>query len=201
MIVYDERDDHNTPSKKHHPMNEPQVAPPSRFFARLRPGRMFWLLCLALVALLVVYVIPLIPWATNGTFSCPVRVFAFDATQRTPIAKATVSVFRSPPVLGPNSLAAEGRNYRAERVEQPADAVHGTTDSDGMAVVNFEFQTSANNTRPAPEAHTRWVWVEVHAEGYGTTIVPVRHDSTKIADIQKLGELLVPVGFAAKGAE
>jgi hypothetical protein len=150
-----------------------------------------------MLAILVVIAIPYIPWASNGTIRFPVRVFVFDATQRTPIAEAKVAVFRSPPVLGPNSVSQEGRSYRADQIEPVTDAVHGTTDTDGMAVLEFEFATSANNTRPASEAHTRWAWVEVSANGYGTVVVPVRHDSTKTADMQKQGELLVPVGLVA----
>lgn len=179
-------------------MNKLPVDTQRSFLARwLWPTRIGCLLIVITIAILVVIVIPYIPWASSGTIRFPVRVFVFDATQRTPISEATVAVFQSPPVLGPNSLASDDRPFRAEHVRLIADAVHGTTGTDGMAVLEFEFKTSANNTRPSPHAHTRWAWVEVHAAGYGTVVVPVRHDSMKTADMRKLGELLVPVGLVA----
>ncbi len=178
-------------------MNEPLPKSHPRFMARLmRPLLIGLLIVIALMAILVVIVFPMIPWASSGSIRFPVRVFVFDATLRTPISEADVAVFNSPPVLGANSLSSEGRIYRADRFELSTDSVRSVTGTDGMAVLDFEFRTSANNTRPAPEVHTRWAWVEVHADGYGTVVIPVRHDSMKADDLQKFGELLVPVGLA-----
>lgn len=177
-------------------MDKPVVTGRPSLLARLlRPKILVSLSAVMVIAILVALAIPYIPWTSSGTIRFPVRVFVFDATQRTPIAEAKVTVFRSPPVLGPNSLGQEGRTYRPDGAAAVDDVVSAATDSDGMAVIDFRFHTSANNSRPLPEAHTRWAWVEVQADGYGTVVVPVRHDSMPTAEMRKLGELLVPVGL------
>lgn len=172
-------------------------APPSTQTLGRRAKLVVSLIVVTLFAIAVIIVLPNLPWSTSGEIHVPVRIFVFDATRRLPIAAAKVAVFRSPPVLGPNSLAADDRDYRPNPAAPIADTVRSTTGADGMAVIEFDFKTSANNRRPQAQAHTRWVWLEIYAEGYGTVVIPVRHDSTPIAELRKQGELLVPVGLVA----
>jgi hypothetical protein len=68
------------------------------------------------------------------------------------------------------------------------------TAANGIAVVPFKFYTNASNKNPITRAHTSYAWVIVHAEGYGGTVVPVRHESTPTKQLREQG-LMVPVGL------
>lgn len=67
--------------------------------------------------------------------------------------------------------------------------------TDGTAVVDVEFRTSASHERPASYVHLRWEWVQVRAEGYGGVVVPVRHESQPTTTVRKQNELVMTIGL------
>lgn len=70
-----------------------------------------------------------------------------------------------------------------------------TTDEKGVAVIEHEFSTGASHRRPVSHTHLNFNWVRVEAEGYGSTIVPVRDESQPTAALRKQGEVLVKIAL------
>ena len=155
-----------------------------------------WLVVIAIVAVVILLLIPAVKWAADGDIRFPVRVFVFDAAHGTPIANAQVGVFRAPSRPDVRSLEAGRDSYDPKIRVRDSDS--GTTDAGGAVVINNEFTTGANYLRPTMYAHLRGTWVHVQADGYGGVVVPVRHDSLPTATLREQKELLVPVGLMRK---
>jgi len=151
-----------------------------------------WLVILAIVSVLTALIVPETQWASDGRIEFPVRVVVFDAEKAQPISGAEVALTHLSPVTEvdkiPNPVP---RNFLNDL---PEDRRHRTGD-DGSVTINYNFNTGASNRSPRPRAHLRWEWVIVRAKGYGTVVIPVRHDSMETKALRELGELIVPVGL------
>jgi hypothetical protein len=158
-----------------------------------KPTLVELLLVIAIVGIIVALLLPGPEWASSGHIRFPVRVIVFDAVHGRPIANARVGIFEAAPLDSSNSLEQEGDKYNPRALVR--DENRGATGDDGDVVINYEFTTSANHKRPAPNAHLRRAWVNVEAEGYGSVVVPVRHESQPVATLRTQKELVVSVGM------
>lgn len=163
---------------------------------RLRwPTTAEWLLLIAIAAILIALIIPSVEWAADGSMRFPVRVLVFDATSGMPIANAGVTVFRAPPLADWNPLEKNRDRYNPRNLDRMPASASGTTGADGAVVMDTGFETGASHKRPTSHAKVSWIWVYVHAEGYGAVVVPARHDSQPVAQLKEQKELLVPIGL------
>lgn len=149
----------------------------------------------AVLAVLIALLTPATKWASSGDLRLPVKVFVFDANQCTPISNAKVTVFRAFPVGDQTSLAEWQDQFKMSPITDLPQKFWATTDSHGIAVVDFEFRTGASHNRPVSHAHVNFAWVRVEADGFGGAAIPVRHDSQPSSVLKQQGEILVQIGL------
>ncbi|SFI09451.1 hypothetical protein [Planctomicrobium piriforme] len=162
--------------------------------------RLEWVVVVVIIAILIALLVPQTKWVSSGTLRLPVRVIAFNSKDATPIAGADVTIFRAPPVFDLNSLREDFDRYHIDPDLKGYSGTistvdQGFTDADGVVVIEYEFRTGASHVRPAPYAHTNFAWIQIQANGYGTVVVPVRHESMPTKILKERGELIVPVGM------
>ena len=149
----------------------------------------------AIIVVLVALLLPATQWVADGSRKFPVRIYVFDASRKIPIEGAKVSLFRAPRIDG-QSLRIPDWGYRAPGTSRlVAEPFESLTNELGYVESTVEFMTSASSRQPTPHTHLTWVWVEVHAEEYGTVVVPVRYESEPTAQVREQGQLLVPIGL------
>ncbi len=152
-----------------------------------------WLILIAIVAILVALLLPPVKWASSGSVTIPVDIVVFDAMTAAPIEGADVAIVWAPPATGEFQL-----HEYTERISpglQAMDGIAATTNDSGMATIDHEFRTGANYERPQTHAHTRWYWLLVSADGYGTVAVPLRYESMTSAELRRQGRLPAYVGL------
>ncbi|MEQ9410675.1 MAG: hypothetical protein RIK87_23260 [Fuerstiella sp.] len=152
-----------------------------------------WLVVAAIVAILAALLIPPAKWASSGSVTIPVDVVVFDAHSAKPIEGAFVAIVRAPPASGEFEL-----NEYQEGLSNGFSAIHEIgvqTDVSGLATIDQEFRTGANHERPISHAHTRWYWVLVSADDYGSVAVPLRYESMATKELKTQGRFPAYVGL------
>ncbi|MGZ0172923.1 MAG: hypothetical protein ACKVHE_25595 [Planctomycetales bacterium] len=154
-----------------------------------------WLVVVVVIGIVVALIIPGVKWASSGSIRFPVRVFVFDAALARPIPEARIAILHGP-------LPHSGFDIDDIRQRVPSDLFEylpsdslGLTGNDGTVIVHHEFSTGASHKRPNPHAHLQFAWVVVVAQGYGTVVVTVRHDS--MSKLREHKELYLPIGLAS----
>ena len=151
-----------------------------------------WAVVVLIAVVLIAFLTPGIQYVADCEHLFPVRVIVFDAAAAQPVSGAQVTILRAAPFSSEKMKSAPREITISPK---PGHFQEAITDADGCALINCRFTTSASESRPTPHIHLGWAWVEVHAEGYGGVIVPVRHDSRPTAEVRRKSELLVPIGL------
>jgi hypothetical protein len=151
-----------------------------------------WLVILAIVAVLTALIVPETQWASDGILEFPVRVIVFDAEKAQPISGAEVALTHLSPVTEVDTIPDP---VPKTLLDELSDEHQHRTGDDGSVTISYNFHTGASNRSPRPKAFLRWEWVIVRAQGYGTVVLPVRHDSMETKTLRELRELIVPVGL------
>ncbi len=127
--------------------------------------------------------------------TCPVQVLVFNAKDGTPIESAEVDILRVPLGINEfNSLKyAENFSGVIRTLEQNEFAQ--TTNAEGVAIFQVDFNTSASHRNPKPSAATELYSVLVSAKKYGTMITPLRYQSTPIDQMKAEGKIISRVGL------
>ena len=130
----------------------------------------------------------------HGHISFPIRVLVFNSVQAKPIANAHVSIIEAPAWLGTESPDDFRNRFPPHVFDRSETTDLGRTASDGTVVIDYRFRTSYSDSQPKA-ALLYSAWVVVQADGYGGTVVPVRHDWQPVTALREQKELLVPVGL------
>lgn len=171
--------------------------------SRLLRGRRFtliqWLVVAAVAAIMVAMFVPGTKWASSGAVTIPVDVLVFDPQAAAPIEGALVAIVWAPPATGEFEVA----KYQSDLSEgfSAIEEIGSRTNREGVATIPHEFRTGANHERPASYAHTRWYWLLVAAEGYGSVAVPLRYESMVTKELKTQGRLPAYVGLTRTNSE
>lgn len=158
-----------------------------------------WLVVAAIIAILVALLTPQTKWASSGSVTIPVDVVVFNAHSATPIEGALVAIVWGPPATGEFELH-EFQDHLS-RGFSAIEEIGAKTSGAGIAAIVHEFRTGASHKRPISHAHTRWYWVIVSAEDYGSVAVPLRYESMTSNELSARGRLLAYVGLNRVGTD
>lgn len=147
-----------------------------------------WLVITAVVAFFVAILIPRTKWASSGSVTIPVDVVVFDVHSATPIEGALVAIVLALPATDEFEL----HEYQ-DRLSNGFSAIQDIgvqTDLFGLATIDQEFRTGASHERQDSHAHTRWYWLLVEAENFGSVAIPLRYESMSTQSI--IGDYRLP---------
>jgi hypothetical protein len=157
------------------------------------PSKLEWFVIAAVVVGLAVLLFDPKLWASSGKVLVPVRVIVFDATTHKPIQGASVRV------VWPRATLQEvaetlGNVLPEDRFSQTTDPV--STAADGSAVFHIVIGSGASWKNRYGIVFTDYNWVMVQASGYGTVLVPLRHEPTPRKWLREQEFLPVYVGVS-----
>jgi hypothetical protein len=158
------------------PKMQPQTATTSRSGWLRAPNVTEWIVIAAIIVALGWLLFTQGKWAASGTLRVPVRVVVFDATTHQTLRGASVRVVRLRKPAG-EVVTASRPLLSADAFAETTDPL--PTDKDGAAMFHVEMGTGASHKNPQGIVHTDFYWVMVRADGYGTALVPIRHEPTQ----------------------